>query len=141
MAEVKVKTISCEDFVDMAHKLYEASDGHGNKLFDREEVAEAMGFTDVGTFEQKLKEARTMYRKSLQEKVRKMYETGIYDRNEISDKTGMNASTIDILLNKEYDDRMSYVSDFKEQRQKSIDELANSVNEMFKKNSLFNSRL
>lgn len=125
MAEVK--KIFCGDFIDMVRKLEEASDGRGNKLFDRSEIAELIGFTNVNLFERKLKEARTMYRKNLQKKVRQMREEGL-SIDQISERTRMSTNTIDILLDKEYDENADFVNDFREQRKKADDEFMESIN-------------
>lgn len=131
MAETKTKKIFCGDFVDMARKLSEASDGRGNKLFNHEEVAEAMGFTDVNLFERKLKEARTMYRKSLQMKVRQMSEGGL-SIDKIAEGTRMSTNTIDILLDRSYDENANFVKGFQEQRKKANDEFMDSINKNIK---------
>lgn len=125
MAEMK--KIFCGDFVDMVRKLEEASDGRGNKLYDRSEIAELMGFTNANLFERKLKEARTMYRKNLQKKVRKMKEEGL-SVDQISERTMMSTNTIDILLDTNFDDNADFVNSVREEQKKADEEFRDSMN-------------
>ena len=77
-----------------------------------------MGFTNVKLFERNLKEARTMYRKNLQKKVRKMKEEGL-TFDQISGKTGLNFNTIHILLDKQYDENVDFVNEARQEQRKA----------------------
>lgn len=125
MAEIK--KIFCGDFVNQVRKLEEATDCRGNKLFNRLEIAEFIGFDNVNQFEQKLVTARTMYRKNLQKKVRFMKEEEGLTLDQISERTRMSTDTIDILLDESFDENVNYVNDFREQRKKADEEFQDSI--------------
>lgn len=135
MAEIK--KIFCGDFVNQVRQFEEATDGRGNKLFNRLEIAEFMGFDNVNQFEQKLVTARTMYRKNLQKKVRSMNEEEGLTLDQISERTRMSTDTIDILLNEEFDENANLIDKLREQRKKADEELRDSINSAFGKNSIF----
>ena len=123
-----MKKLSYWEAVGLIKKLETAKDRLGNRLYDDDAIAEYFGYESSEKFKNAMKEAQDAYRRKHIETAAALEKDGM-SYGEIAEKLGLTIETVEVLLDKDANERLNKNKEIEEARKKMLEKTVKDMNE------------